>query len=68
MNENLEIVVALLVAVLITTFAFVFTGSSDAAMLGLFSQEGIDVEEGIERITNMLQGNKKGGSNSGKRS
>lgn len=38
------------------------------AMLGLFSQEGIDVEEAIERITNMLQGNKKGGSNHGKRS
>lgn len=32
------------------------------AMLGLFSQQGINVEEGIERITNMLQGNKKGGS------
>ena len=32
------------------------------AMLGLFSQEGINVEEGIQRITNMLQGNKKGGS------
>lgn len=32
------------------------------AMLGLFSQQGIDVEEAIERITNMLQGNKKGGS------
>lgn len=32
------------------------------AMLGLFSQQGIDVEEGIELITNMLQGNKKGGS------
>lgn len=31
-------------------------------MLGLFSQQGIDVEEAIERITNMLQGNKKGGS------
>lgn len=31
-------------------------------MLGLFSQQGIDVEEGIELITNMLQGNKKGGS------
>ena len=30
------------------------------AMLGLFSQQGVDVEEGIERITNMLQGNKKG--------
>lgn len=38
------------------------------AMLGLFSQEGIDVEEAIELITNMLQGNKKGGSNHGKRS
>lgn len=37
-------------------------------MLGLFSQQGVDVEEGIERITNMLQGNKKGGSNHGKRS
>lgn len=37
-------------------------------MLGLFSQQGLDVEEGIERITNMLQGNKKGGSNHGKRS
>ena len=36
------------------------------AMLGLFSQQGIDVEEGIELITNMLQGNKKGGSNNGK--
>ncbi|AHN83296.1 hypothetical protein CO47_0125 [Enterococcus phage AUEF3] len=36
------------------------------AMLGLFSQQGIDVEEGIELITNMLQGNKKGGSNYGK--
>lgn len=32
------------------------------AMLGLFSQQGINVEEGIELITNMLQGNKKGGS------
>lgn len=32
------------------------------AMLGLFSQEGIDVEEAIELITNMLQCNKKGGS------
>lgn len=32
------------------------------AMLGLFSQQDIDVEEAIERITNMLQGNKKGGS------
>lgn len=31
-------------------------------MLGLFSQQGIDVEEAIQRITNMLQGNKKGGS------
>ncbi|WPH57035.1 hypothetical protein [Enterococcus phage G01] len=38
------------------------------AMLGLFSQQGIDVEEAIERITNMLQGNKKGGSKHGKRS
>ena len=37
-------------------------------MLGLFSRQGVDVEEGIERITNMLQGNKKGGSNHGKRS
>lgn len=37
-------------------------------MLGLFSQQGVDVEEGIQRITNMLQGNKKGGSNHGKRS
>lgn len=36
------------------------------AMLGLFSQQGIDVEEGIEHITNMLQGNKKSGSNYGK--
>lgn len=36
------------------------------AMLGLFSQQGINVEEGIEIITNMLQGNKKGGSNYGK--
>lgn len=36
MNENLEIVVALLVTVLITTFAFVFTGSSDTAMLVWF--------------------------------
>ena len=36
------------------------------AMLGLFSQQGIDVEEGIELITNMLQGNKKCGSNYGK--
>ncbi|QBZ69849.1 hypothetical protein [Enterococcus phage vB_EfaS_Ef5.4] len=36
------------------------------AMLGLSSQQGIDVEEGIELITNMLQGNKKGGSNYGK--
>lgn len=36
------------------------------AMLGLFSQEGINVEEGIQLITNMLQGNKKGGSNHGK--
>lgn len=32
------------------------------AMLGLFSQEGIDVEEGIERITQVLQANKKWGS------
>lgn len=32
------------------------------AMLGLFSQQGVDVEEGIERITNMLQGKTKGGS------
>ena len=38
------------------------------AMLGLFSQQGIDVEEGIELITNMLQGNKKGGSAREKRS
>lgn len=36
------------------------------AMLGLFRQEGIDVEEAIELIANMLQGNKKGGSNYGK--
>ena len=31
-------------------------------MLGLFSQQGIDVEKAIELLTNMLQGNKKGGS------
>lgn len=39
---------------------------STLAMLGLFSQQGIDVEEGIELITDMLQCNKKGGSNNGK--
>ena len=38
------------------------------AMLGVFSQQGIDVEEGIERITNMLQGNEKGDSVREKRS
>lgn len=36
--------------------------------LGLFSQQGIDVEEGIERITQMLQSKDKGGFSSGKRS
>lgn len=38
------------------------------AMLGLFSQQGIDVEKAIELLTNMLQGNKKGGSAREKRS
>ena len=38
------------------------------AMLGVFSQNNIDVEKAIELLTNMLQGNKKGGSNHGKRS
>ncbi|AWH15257.1 hypothetical protein vBEfaSAL2_19 [Enterococcus phage vB_EfaS_AL2] len=32
------------------------------AMLGVFSQNNIDVEKAIELLTNMLQGNKKGGS------
>ena len=37
------------------------------AMLGLFSQQGIDVEEGIERITQIVQSKYKGGSKHGKR-
>lgn len=45
-----------------------YVSYSVLAMLGLFSQQGIEVEEAIERITNMLQSNKKGGSNHGKRS
>lgn len=31
-------------------------------MLGLFSQQGIDVDEAIQRITDLLQGKTKGGS------
>lgn len=38
------------------------------AMLGVFSQNNIDVEKAIELLTNMLQGNKKGGSAREKRS
>lgn len=37
-------------------------------MLGLFSQQGIDVDEAIQRITDLLQGKTKGGSTNGKRS